>query len=1080
MKRLQALAFLFGTTLALGSAAAAADLFRFQAKVVDTNGQPIAGATVEQYRGSDWLAQMDAPVQLIERRTTDAAGVATFSATGHTFFTLVGSKPGLSVAWTMWYPRAAQEEQTGELMLTAPANVSGMVQNGAGKPVRDAAVWITAGASSAAPVDSGQPWALISGQLGRQRLATRTGGDGRFRLEGLPADAVLSLGAAKAGLALDQPPQPYLQPNNLPYHAGQTDVVLTLKPAGAIEGRVVREDAGAPVAGARVTVGEGWFGSDVEPATTGPDGVFRLNDLRPGEHTLQVRFGTNRFPGWVCETVTASVEAGATNDDVKMTAGRGGVLEVTVREEVGEQPVKDATVVAFRERVGQNALTAGDGLARLRLVPGDYQLFVQQEDRRSGQPIQVSVERGHTNQVTVSLPAELKLIGTVTDPEGKPAARARVTLFPNSGTEKQTDAEGRFTLNPDANQFRNMQGIQQMVIVRDLTRNLAAVGGVEEEATNISLRLGPALTLSGRVTDPNGKAIANALAQVMLRTERMSSSLGAPVRADSQGRFEIKGLPTGQAYGVNVSGKGFGRASREVEAQDADKRHVEIEPIQLPVASLRIAGVVVDADDKPVAGAWVNSYGGEQPNVSGQTDAKGRFAFDQVCAGPIQLSANSPRGGGYGNVSAEGGDTNITIQLGVSHAMASSSGSFKLTGTVLDTDGKPAPKVLISLVPYSDEAKPADAEGRFKVSADPNRFVGMQDVQRVLVARDLTRNLAAALDVEPETTNANLRLGPALALAGRVTDTSGKPLTNAQVHLTFWTERMGSSLGSPVRVDAEGRYEIKGLPPGRRYGVNATAKGYGQDSRNVEAPEGESRRVEVEPLELVVADQRLAGVVVDDNDKPVARAWVNAYGNKQPSLNGQTDAKGRFTFDKVCAGRIQLSVSDQRGAYANVSAEGGDTNITVHLGASPGFRAQAPRPASLKGKPLPELAPLGVTAAEAPAGKALLAVLVDAEQRPSRRVLRLLGEQAASLKQQGVAVVVLQAGSMEDDAFTAWKQEAALPFPAGRLKGNAEKACAAWGAGALPWLILTDADHRVTAEGFAVEELDAKLKTLTK
>jgi hypothetical protein len=31
---------------------------------------------------------------------------------------------------------------------------------------------------------------------------------------------------------------------------------------------------------------------------------------------------------------------------------------------------------------------------------------------------------------------------------------------------------------------------------------------------------------------------------------------------------------------------------------------------------------------------------------------------------------------------------------------------------------------------------------------------------------------------------------------------------------------------------------------------------------------------------------------------------------------------------------------------------------------------------------------------------------------------------------------------------------------------------------ALPWLILTDANHRVVAEGFALDELDAQIKKL--
>jgi hypothetical protein len=46
------------------------------------------------------------------------------------------------------------------------------------------------------------------------------------------------------------------------------------------------------------------------------------------------------------------------------------------------------------------------------------------------------------------------------------------------------------------------------------------------------------------------------------------------------------------------------------------------------------------------------------------------------------------------------------------------------------------------------------------------------------------------------------------------------------------------------------------------------------------------------------------------------------------------------------------------------------------------------------------------------------------------------------------------------------------------LKGESEKARATWGVGALPWFILTDKAHRVAAEGFSLEELDAKLNTL--
>jgi hypothetical protein len=148
------------------------------------------------------------------------------------------------------------------------------------------------------------------------------------------------------------------------------------------------------------------------------------------------------------------------------------------------------------------------------------------------------------------------------------------------------------------------------------------------------------------------------------------------------------------------------------------------------------------------------------------------------------------------------------------------------------------------------------------------------------------------------------------------------------------------------------------------------------------------------------------------------------------------------------------------------------------IAASPGVRFAVPPPVSLKGKPLPDLAPFGLTSADFPPGQPVLAVLIDAEQRPSRHALKLLSDQTDTLKQKGVVVIVLQTGTMTDDALAEWKKDAAVPFPVGSFKTDPDKARTTWGAAALPWLILTDKAHRVIAEGFAPEEIDAQLQAL--
>jgi protocatechuate 3,4-dioxygenase beta subunit len=684
-------------------------------------------------------------------------------------------------------------------------------------------------------------------------------------------------------------------------------------------------------------------------------------------------------------------------------------------------------------------------------------------------------------QIEIELSSPSKLTGVARDGGGSLLAGVEIMLWPPWRANSKgaaTDSNGHFSLtwNPEN---QNQQEYELFLIARDLKRNLALAQTIEDNVTNVDLRLEPGLTITGIVTDTNGKPLTNAEAQVSLLTERMGAGFGKPVRADAQGRFEIKALPTGRRYGVNVSAKGYGTANRGV-TEGTEGQRLALERCELVLADQRIAGVVLDEDDKPVAEANIHGYGEGQPSVSGKTDSKGRFAFDAVCAGQIRIQANTSTGG-YGSAAAEGGETNVTVRIGSREEFTSSRSSIKITGTVTDPEGKPAAKARVSLFPsFSTAEKQADAEGRFTLTYDPRQFGSTGGSAPIVIARDLTRNLAAAVDLEEEATNATVRLEPAITLAGRVVDPDGKPLTNAQANVWFHTERMASDLGSSVRADADGKFEIKALPQGRQYTVRATARGFGQDQRPVPASEAATNRIDVGTLELLRADQKIAGVVLDDDDKPVAGASIYSHGDKQPGVSAQTDSKGRFTIPKVCAGSIQLHANSRSGGYANMSAEAGDTNIVIRISSSRTVRMSAPQTARLKGKPLPDLAPLGLTPAEAPADQPLLAVLIDAEQRPSRRVLRLLAEQSASLKEKGVAVIVLQAGGMADDAFKSWKQEAALPFPVGCFKENTEKARAAWGAGALPWLILTDKAHRVTADGFALDELDAKLKDLAK
>ena len=109
-------------------------------------------------------------------------------------------------------------------------------------------------------------------------------------------------------------------------------------------------------------------------------------------------------------------------------------------------------------------------------------------------------------------------------------------------------------------------------------------------------------------------------------------------------------------------------------------------------------------------------------------------------------------------------------------------------------------------------------------------------------------------------------------------------------------------------------------------------------------------------------------------------------------------------------------------------------------------------------------------------GKMILLCFFDMNQRPSRNCISQLAKQAEQLKQKGVTVVAVQASKVDENALNQWVKKYNIPFPVGTITENVEKTRFAWGIKSLPWLILTDTKHVVTAEGFQLSELNEKLR----
>jgi hypothetical protein len=132
-------------------------------------------------------------------------------------------------------------------------------------------------------------------------------------------------------------------------------------------------------------------------------------------------------------------------------------------------------------------------------------------------------------------------------------------------------------------------------------------------------------------------------------------------------------------------------------------------------------------------------------------------------------------------------------------------------------------------------------------------------------------------------------------------------------------------------------------------------------------------------------------------------------------------------------------------------------------------------------------------------GKMILQCFWDINQEQSRRPLLTLRDRQDALAQKGLSVIAIEASGAETDKVRAWAKKSELPFPVGAFRACYKKFSSkrddlddrekktvldslvtelrmAWRIEKLPWLVLTDRKHVVTAEGFSLAELDERIR----
>jgi protocatechuate 3,4-dioxygenase beta subunit len=931
--------------------------------VVDDQGRPVAGATVDgySYQSAEGFGYRDREPELTQRTVTDSNGAfAVFSAPGATL--VVVKKAGLATAWKTWSARLG--DSTDPVVLTAPTALAGVVVDENKQPVAGAEVWV-AEAIIGNEYGRAEQENQLFGKPARGCFSAWTAADGRFRIENFPADAHASLAVRLAGKAQRLVGDGFVR--LLENQSGEEDIELMVGPAGAVEGKVVVAETGQPLAGVKVKLEpttSGLYNSEFrETIESGGDGVFHIPDVQPGTYSVMASIPGRPVPDWVVlpENIQVTVVAGETAHDVAVNATQGALAQVSVVMTNEARLLADVAVSSGRS----TAYTGINGMAMLR-VPAGKNFFFARQDWWS-QNRAAELEAGHVNYVWIELIPPPTITGTVRDSSGAPAAGVLVSFLPGEYPdapdyeEVTTDQNGRYEiilkLSREVLGWDGPINPTNSLLARDLERNLAAIQEFEKIPANLDLDLRPGITLSGSVKDTEGAPVTNASVNLsFLSGNIVAPLLSRPAELNALGSFAFPALPQGRQYFLQqVTTKGYGTAYGEVKAGDAKTNHYEFPTFVLKRADRKLAGQVVGQDGKPVVGATVSFSGqGQRQRPSTKSGSNGRFVFDGVCEGPVTVSANYQSGAGdisanrpvniSGNAPAEGGDTNVVLRLGINLVVYGQNPRplRRIIGTVRDPSGAPAGGVALLLWPIQGGQQiigQTDSAGRYEFNWQER---GAGDAGYSLMARDAERGLVALQPVAGKTTNLDLSLQEGLTLSTQVRDNDGQAVISAAASATLWGPPIPNSGGragrtlAPAKSDEQGRVRLTGLPQGQKYTVRLEAPGHTFASLEVEAEDTKTNLLELPPFVLAVVDREVAGLVLGVDGKPAAGIELTIFSPGMMAKNTTTDPDGHFVFNGVSRGPVNVSLPLVNTSYTgSAQTQGGDTNLVIQLRANP-------------------------------------------------------------------------------------------------------------------------------------------------
>ena len=423
-------------------------------KVVDEQDQPIAGARVTLHEMFYNQATRSYDTKVTGEVTTETDGAFSFSTSAvsdvYRYGYIVAEKEGLALDFATWNIREGDKQL--QIKMGRPKELAGIVVDEGNKPVSDAQVSISMLVIGGMQYEHG-----VGGPVATELFTSTTDAEGKFKFTKIPAEAAAEFIVKKEGRAtVGTYKSTGMADRKLNYTAGQTDIKLLSPVEAKIGGIVVQKSTGKPVGGvkliARSEQGTGYFRN--KPLVSNEDGTFSLNALASDTYTLGLAPSIDELADWIAESVEVMTEVGKSKSGVKIELIKGGILEVVTTDAVSKQPLEKVSV-SIRNQAS-NEYRSGrsnkDGIARIRLVPGEYQISYINKEGYSRQRAQyvVTIEEAKTEHIEYELAGQPKITGVVRDEKGKPVNGVKLKVCPMGGREDSTtDAEGKFEVRWD-------------------------------------------------------------------------------------------------------------------------------------------------------------------------------------------------------------------------------------------------------------------------------------------------------------------------------------------------------------------------------------------------------------------------------------------------------------------------------------------------------------------------------------------------------------------------------------------------------------------------------------------------------